>query len=94
MKKDTAYKLIIKSYVDKFLDKLSKKDRKGFIRIITKIREILDNPYKSIILKTDDKDCIRVKVGKYRVLFRISKSDKIIIERIGKRSKIYKNLRK
>lgn len=91
--KNDTYKLIIDSQADKYLMKLSKKNKKDLKTILNSIKKISNNPYNSAILKGGVKKERRVRQGDYRIIFRINKETKphqIRIIKIGKRTNVYK----
>ena len=71
---------------------LKRQDKHVLARLLKKIEDLLhDNPVphdaKSIQKKHD---CFRIRIGDYRVLYRINRdSDKIVVIKIDKRSKAY-----
>ena len=90
--KDT-YKLVILSRPDKFLKKLSKKDKQTFNSIWTNIKDIIIDPYSFNHLEGKFKGYRKSRKGSYRIIFKINEKDKkIIIFNIGKRYNIYKHL--
>lgn len=89
MPKDT-YKLVILSRPDKFLKKLSKKDKQTFKRIWRNIEEIVINPYSFEVLQGKFKGYRKSRKGSYRIVFKINEKDKkIILFNVGKRDNIY-----
>ena len=57
-------------------------------RIIKKVNELAENPHIKDIKKLKGMDGFRLRVGDYRVLFKIEK-DKIHILKVGHRKHIY-----
>lgn len=84
-----SYSLFIEKQVLKYLSKLNKKISK---RIIEKIKLLKENPVphdSKRLINVKDK-VFRIRIGNYRVLYRIDENGKIIIIfLIDKRSKIY-----
>lgn len=92
MPKDT-YKLIILNRPDKYLKKLSKKDKQTFNRIWASISEIILDPYSFDSLEGKFKGFRKSRKGDYRIIFEINEENKrIIIFNIGKRDTIYNYL--
>lgn len=92
LRKNT-YNIIIDPLVDKYLQKLSNKNKKDFKLLIKYIKELSENPYKSISLKDSFQKERRFRKGDYRIIFKIktkTNPNEIIILKIGKRSNIYK----
>ena len=86
-KKDT-FRVKISRKVEKFLDKLSKKDRE---RILKVLRTLRDNPFALDIKKLEGTDFHRIRVGKhFRIIIYIDWENKaIIVFKIDKRERIY-----
>jgi len=71
----------------KFLKKCQKEDSK---RIFEKIENLIINPLPSESIKLGGKEnSFRIRVGKYRIIYRILK-ETILITEIGRRQNIYK----
>jgi mRNA-degrading endonuclease RelE of RelBE toxin-antitoxin system len=91
---DMGYKILFSSNVDKFLKKLSKKNKKDLKIIREAIVSILQDPYDSKMLKGTFKDYRRIRKDPYRIIFKIKKNknskNEILILKIAKRSNIYK----
>lgn len=84
------FKIEFEKQVLKYLSKIDKEISK---RIIEKIEKLKNNPFpqdSKRIVNTKDK-VFRIRVGEFRVLYRIKDNQIIIIFLIDKRSKIYKN---
>ena len=93
LKKNLDYNLVIKPSAKKYLIKLSKKNKKDSKILLESIKRIPNNPYNSISLKIGTSKERRIRIGDYRIIFKIIKDkDSLLIEiiRIGKRSSIYK----
>ena len=93
LKKNMEYNLFIKPSTQKYLIKLSKKNKKDFKEILNKIKLLKFDPYNSNLFKTSDDKKRKVRKGKYRIIFKIieEKNPPVLeIIRIGKRSSIYK----
>ena len=88
------YKLVYDKAVVKFLDKLSKNNKKQVIAIFKAINTIKDNPHVYKKMKGQFKGTKRKRQGDYRIIFDIDdKNNRIIILDIGKRNTIYKRKR-
>ena len=85
--KDMDYEIHFSSVADRFLKKLHNKED------VERIREAIYNlkdPYNSKKLKGKFKGLYRIRVGKYRVIFKIYKKEFIIlVVDIGRRRNIY-----
>ena len=85
-----SYDLFFEKQVLKFLSKLDKNSSK---RIIDKIKPLKENPVphdSKRLVNVKDKS-FRIRIGDFRVLYRIDETGKIIIIfLIDKRSKVYK----
>ena len=93
LKNTSGYNLIFDPKAEKYLKKLSRKDKKSSNIILNNIKKILIDPYNSISIKTSVFKERRVKAGDYRIIFIIveDKNPPVIeITRIGKRATVYK----
>ncbi len=83
-----SYSLFLEKEVIKFLSRLDKELQH---RILQKIEILKENPVPHDAKRlVNVKDLIfRIRVGQYRVLYRIEKDKIIIIFLIDKRSKVY-----
>lgn len=72
----------------KFLSKLEKVSKE---RVFKRIKELGGDPFPSDVKKLKgDKDVYRIRVGDFRVLYRIIPEYEIIlINRLDKRSRVY-----
>ena len=81
------YTVSFEKQVLKFLSKLDKNTSK---RIIDKIKLLKDNPFPSDSKKlVNIEKSFRIRVGKFRILYRIEKRKIIIVFMIDKRDKVY-----
>jgi len=81
-----TYSVKLDRNADSFLDKLQKKEA---LRIINKIEQIKENPFR--YLKHYEGNYYKLRIGDYRALIDIDFENKILIIRIlDKRSRIYK----
>lgn len=48
-------------------------------RLIKAVKEILNDPYSGINLKGDLREYWKKRVGKYRIIYKIDESEKIVI---------------
>ena len=93
LKNTLDYEIIFHPKAEKYLKKLSKKDRKTTNILLNTIKKIHNNPYNSINLKSRTEKEKRVRIGDYRIIFKIveDKNPPVIeITRIGKRTSVYK----
>ncbi|MFH0876233.1 MAG: type II toxin-antitoxin system RelE/ParE family toxin [archaeon] len=82
------YSVFLEKNVIKFLEKQEKLTKE---RIIAKIESLKENPFPSDakrIVNIYDK-VFRIRVGKYRVLYRIEDEKIVVIFLIGKRENVY-----
>lgn len=82
------YSIFIEKHVLKFLSKLEKSISK---RLLEKIEKLRENPLPSDAKRVVNmKDTVfRIRIGQYRVLYRIEGSSLIIVFLIDKRSRVY-----
>ena len=70
--------------------RLSKLEKKMIKRIISKVENIKDNPFRYLKKLTNDRR-FRLRVGDYRVLITVSQSEKMVkVLTVGHRKYIYK----
>ena len=83
------YEIFLEKNVVKFLSKAPQKDVK---RIAKKLDLLQENPFPSDVKKIINiqSDAYRVRVGIYRILYRIEDNKIIIIFVIDKRSRAYR----
>lgn len=83
-----SYKLLIKPSAAKELEALPKKDRQ---RIVTRIRNLSDEPRPAGCEKLSGHDLYRVRQGNYRVLYTVQDADLVVvIITIGHRREVYR----
>ena len=84
-----SYSLFLEKQVIKFLSKLDIKTKK---RIFQKIEELqkVPIPHESKRIVNAKEPTFRIRVGTYRILYRIENNRLIIVFLIDKRSKVYK----
>ena len=72
----------------KFLSKLEKVSKE---RVFKRIKELDEDPFPSDVKKLKgEKDVYRIRIGDFRVLYRIiPEDDVILIFRVDKRSRVY-----
>lgn len=81
------YKLEYKKQLKKIFIKL---DNVVFERIKTTLEKLSTNPFPQGCKKLKGRDGFRVRVGDYRILYKVEENDKIIyVLDIGHRSDIY-----
>jgi mRNA interferase RelE/StbE len=76
------------------LTKLAKKDLDSletplYERIITRLKSLKNNPIPQGVIKLKNREGFRLRVGDYRVLYKVGKEE-IILLRVGHRREIYK----
>jgi len=85
--RDSEYRILYKSSVEKDFKGIEINQRK---RIIKKIETVLSqDPHKGKQLKDEYKGFWRIRIGDYRVVYRIMQKDVVIVA-VGHRKKIYK----
>jgi mRNA interferase RelE/StbE len=72
----------------KFRKKISKLDKKSQILILRKIKILGDNPSAGKSLKSSSKRLRSLRIGKYRVIYKVNQ--KIFILAVGHRKDIYR----
>ncbi|MCL2114661.1 MAG: type II toxin-antitoxin system RelE/ParE family toxin [Methanobrevibacter sp.] len=93
LKKDMGYEIVFNRKSDKYLIKLSKKDKINLKFLLDSIKELSKNPYASEILKSGKKKERKIRKKDYRIFFIINENlHQIEIINIGKRSNIYKKI--
>ena len=91
LKNTLDYDLIFDPKAEKFLKKLSRKDKKTAQILLNAIKKLSKDPYNSKSLKGILKGNRRIRKDSYRIIFRIVKnSNEIRILEVEKRSKAYK----
>ena len=93
LKNTSDYKLKFESQAEKYLKKLVIKDKKTASIILKAIREILNDPYNSDMMKGNKKGVRKKKQGDYRILFKINNNvnpAEIRIYIVGHRKNVYK----
>jgi mRNA interferase RelE/StbE len=64
-------------------------------RLIKAVKEILNSPYSGLNLKGDLREYWKKRVGKYRIIYKISESEKIVIFfDVNLRKKVYNRLKR
>ncbi|MFP4402414.1 MAG: type II toxin-antitoxin system RelE family toxin [Candidatus Nanoarchaeia archaeon] len=84
-----SYDLFFEKEVTKFLSKVEKETAS---RIVNKIELLKENPFSQDakrIVNTTQK-IYRIRVGKYRILYRIEDNILVVVFLVDKRSKVYK----
>jgi mRNA interferase RelE/StbE len=84
-----TYQVEFTSKASKQLEKLSKDIQQ---RIKTKVYELVENPCPNGVVKLENSDKYRIRVGSYRVLYQIENDLLIVIVvRVGHRREVYKD---
>lgn len=79
---------------DKFLSKKRKKDKRLFDRCMSKIDQIIENPYRFNLLVANG-PWYKARVGKYRIIFKIIEDKKVcFILIIAHRDEVYETFNK
>ncbi|MDT3740399.1 MAG: type II toxin-antitoxin system RelE/ParE family toxin [Candidatus Kapabacteria bacterium] len=82
------YSIIIKKTPQKFLENLNDKD---YFKIDEKILSLKNNPFQKGVKKLFVYDCLRIRVGNYRILYNVNtKKFEITILDIDNRKDVYK----
>jgi mRNA interferase RelE/StbE len=82
------YSIIIKKTPQKFLEYLNDKD---YHKIDEKIMSLKNNPFQKGVKKLFVYECLRLRVGDYRILYNVnSKELEITILDIDNRKDVYK----
>ena len=82
------YSLLIRKSAAKELEAVPKKDRR---RIITRIRDLADDPRPFGSEKLTGEDKYRIRQGSFRVLYEILDADRIVrIVRVAHRRDVYR----
>ena len=87
-----VYKILLKSSVAKFLNKITDKDYKIISRNIIALSHE-SRPFNSKKIATDEKNIYRIRIGRYRIIYFIDDINKIIniFEVKLRRENTYKN---
>jgi len=82
------YKLQIKKSAEKELRKIPKKE---LIKIINKIQHLSEDPYPEGSIKLSNQEKYRLRVGNYRVLYKVEANIlTIFIVKVGHRKDVYR----
>ena len=77
--------------LEKFLNKIPKKDAKRIREIILNLKDPFSLKPKKL---KGTEDVFRIRVGDYRILFFINEEKKIVtVSKVDKRSRVYKELK-
>ena len=78
-----------------FLKEEKKLDADTKERVIKTVKEILNDPYSGLNLKGDLREYWKKRVGKYRIIYKIDESEKIVIFfDVNLRKKVYNRLKR
>jgi len=84
------FKVKLHKRVIKFLQKLSESDRKRIFSAIEKLEDPFSQPYEKV---KGRKDLYRIRVGDYRIIYRVDKLNKIVsVHLVDKRERVYDRL--
>ncbi|MFN7905366.1 MAG: type II toxin-antitoxin system RelE family toxin [Pseudobdellovibrionaceae bacterium] len=83
-----SYKILVHRDFEKEIKKITKKD---VIRILEAIGSLATNPYQTGSQKISGSDAYRIRIGLYRVVYRISDGLLIVfILKVAHRKDVYK----
>lgn len=84
------YKIVFSKKAAKSLEVIGKSDQKLGVRIINAIESLSDDPKKGKALKLDLKGLFSLRVGTYRIIYKIVKNKLLVqIIDVGYRKQIY-----
>ncbi len=84
------FKVKLHRRVIKFLQKLNENDRKRIFSAIEKLEDPFSQPYEKV---KGRKDLYKIRVGDYRVIYRVDKENKIVsVHLVDKRERVYDRL--
>jgi len=84
------FKVKLHKRVIKFLQKLNENDRKRIFSAIEKLEDPFSQPYEKV---KGRKDLYKIRVGDYRIIYRVDKEDKIVsVHLVDKRERAYNRL--
>ena len=82
------YRIQVKKTAEKELGKIPKKE---LLKILEKIEGLSDNPHPAESMKLSNQDKYRVRVGNYRILYRVEDNIlTVFVIKIGHRKDIYR----
>ena len=82
------YQIILSRNAEEDLDKINKKYKPHIFAALFDLRK---NPYSGKRLKGKFQDCYSLRVGPYRIIYKIYKRKlNILIIRIGQRQRVYR----
>ena len=82
------YKIQVKKSAEKELGKIPKKD---LIKILNKIESLSDDPHPVGSIKLTNEEKYRIRIGNYRVLYKIEDDIlTIFVVKVGHRKEIYR----
>lgn len=86
-----AYKIVLDKNVEKNLDRLEKRNRYFFRRIIEGINNLSSHPFSGKSLVGDKKGYFSLRVGDYRIIYAINHTQQVIqILDISHRREVYR----
>jgi len=84
------FKVKLHKRVIKFLQKLNENDRKRIFSAIEKLEDPFSQPYEKV---KGRKDLYKIRVGDYRIIYRVDKENKIVsVHLVDKRERAYNRL--
>ena len=82
------YKVLVKKSAEKELKEIPKKD---LLKILDRIKSLSDDPHPTGSIKLTNKEKYRVRVGNYRILYKIEENVlTVFIVKVGNRKNIYR----
>ena len=82
------YRIQVKKSAEKELSKIPKKE---LLKILEKIESLSDNPHPTGSIKLSNQDKYRVRVGNYRILYKVEDNIlTVFVVKIGHRKDIYR----
>lgn len=82
------YKIQVKKSAEKELGKIPKKE---LIKILNKIESLSNNPYPVGSIKLTNEEKYRIRVGNYRVLYKVEDNIlTVFVVKVGHRKEIYR----
>jgi mRNA interferase RelE/StbE len=82
------YEILVKKSAEKELSKIPKKE---LLKILEKIKSLSDDPHPAGSIKLSNQGKFRVRVGNYRILYKVEDSIlTVFVVKIGHRKNIYR----
>lgn len=85
------YEVVLTRRSSRELDKIQRGDPKAYVAIETALVGLAENPYPNGCIDLGGRDGYRLRVGSYRVLYRVDKGALLVeVFRVGSRGDVYK----